>query len=57
MKASIRQYIDTDQKAARSVVLKGFKDFGFKYTPQYDFDLDDPKNITLIRVVCFMYWK
>ena len=44
MKASIRQYIDTDQKAARSVVLKGFKDFGFKYTPQYDFDLDDPKK-------------
>lgn len=44
MVASIRQYTASDQKAAQSVVLRGYKDFGFKYTPQYDFDLNDPKK-------------
>lgn len=44
MRASIRQFTDSDQKASRSVVLRGFKDFGFKYTPQYDFEIDDPKK-------------
>lgn len=44
MNSSIREFVPTDQKATRSVVLRGFKDFGFKYTPQYDFDLDDPKK-------------
>ncbi len=44
MGTSIRQYISADQKAAQSVVLRGFKDFCFEYTPQYDFDLDDPKK-------------
>lgn len=44
MGVSIRQYAASDQKDAQSVVLRGFKDFGFKYTPQYDFDLNDPKK-------------
>lgn len=44
MNVFIREFVPTDQKGARSVVLRGFKDFGFEYTPQYDFDLDDLKK-------------
>lgn len=49
MGASIRQYTAADQKAARSVVLRGYKYFGFDYTPQYDFDLDNLKKYYIER--------
>lgn len=41
MGAFIRKYTGADQKDARSVVLRGYEDFGFRYISQYDFDLDD----------------
>lgn len=44
MNILIREYLPIDKDAVRSVILKGFKEFGFEYTPQYDFDLDDPKK-------------
>ena len=44
MGVSIRRYVPADQKDARLVVLRGFKDFGFEYAPQYDFDFDDPNK-------------
>lgn len=49
MSASIRQYTAADQKAARSVVLRGYRNFGFDYTPQYDFDLDNLKKYYIER--------
>lgn len=44
MRVIIRKYTDADQKAARSVVLRGYEVFGFRYISQYDFDLDDLKK-------------
>ena len=35
MGVSIRRYVPADQKDARLVVLRGFKDFGFEYAPQF----------------------
>lgn len=34
-------YSSSDKDGVRSVVLNGLKEFGFEYTPKFDFDLDD----------------
>lgn len=44
MDFTITQYASVDQKAAKQVVLNGFKDFGFEYHEEYDSDLNDPKK-------------
>lgn len=42
MQPVIREYTPSDKEGVRSVVLNGLKEFGFEYTPELDFDLEDP---------------
>ncbi len=47
MSKTIRQYNPSDQPSVKSVILNGLKEFGFEYTPEYDFDLEDPEKYYL----------
>ncbi len=42
MQNRLTQYVPSDQKTVKQLVLTELKEFGFSYNPEYDFDLDDP---------------
>lgn len=43
MDVQIGPFQSSDTQAVRKVVLDGLKEFDFEYTPEFDYDLDDPK--------------
>ncbi|MEK7633583.1 MAG: GNAT family N-acetyltransferase [Patescibacteria group bacterium] len=42
MNPVINEFSSSDRQDAKSLILNLLKDFGFEYSPIYDFDLEDP---------------
>lgn len=44
MEIQIKEFISNQQKQVKDFIINAWKEFGFVYMQEYDFDLDDPKK-------------